>query len=179
MSESLQRRPRAIHNVFCVAAALLIYIVPLFFFYRQEIPVYIVSTTKQSSSSDEPPNPNGLGCMVNETENSTNTKDTKPLPGNISITYADSDIVFQPSPGIVWLMSFGGSVRAFVLACLLACIIWSGPRGRLGHDKIVIFNETHSIVFSFFRGLTGNFLHHYQCRSFHGDYDGNQLWGRF
>ena len=118
MSIDPPRRPRYLRNAFYLFAALLTYIVSLLLAYRSSVPI------AQQHAVISPRHPQGNNVPFSTARPDEKTLDRvdheQPEKTNLWNFSDQTEISLQPSPGIVWLMSFGGSVRRQTtkLSCL-------------------------------------------------------------
>ena len=100
------RKHRFFHNVYYLLLALLTYIVFLLFLYRNSLPIQERTTVQRQGKDVILPNANDekRPMIAQEEIEDSAVEDDWVLP-------SQSQASLQPSPGVVWLMSFGGSVR--------------------------------------------------------------------
>lgn len=106
MPTELHRRRRFFRNVFHLLLALLTYIIFLLLLYRNSLPQIREKTTVPRQQGNTVVSPD-----EHEEERPVVQGLVEPFADDWVLPSPQSQASLQPSPGVVWLMSFGGSVR--------------------------------------------------------------------
>lgn len=168
-------------NVWYLAPVLLTYIASVLLVYRSALPAPESNTkSKQHSHPQQQPHPQQQQQHSAVLGNLSFPKTKGVQVGNESSSSLSSSLVstsasplIDVSPGIAWLMSFGGSVRRNDKS------LKSNSNGEWLLQNCVShpFSIVVVVVVSpfFLCTDTGNIVHHYQCGSYDRNHHGHKL----
>ena len=105
------RRPRYLRNVFYLFVVLLTYIISLLLASRSSVPLREQTVSQRSDDAD---NELSSWSARGIDEKKLDTVESQQPHGNSLWKFPETEISLQPSPGVAWLMSFGGSVSVVV-----------------------------------------------------------------